>query len=94
MSDRYNDREDRDKVLSNNNLKTEEILKTDREDRDDDRDDDRIAEVVLLIIPKQMIPMVHSEGKITTRRNRCIFCNSSNKRKYQLIPINHYKQGT
>jgi predicted HTH transcriptional regulator len=35
VSDRDNDREDRDKVLSNNNLKTEEILKTDREDRDD-----------------------------------------------------------
>ena len=59
VSDRDNDREDRDKVLSNNNLKTEEILKIDREDRDDDRDDDRIAEVVLLIIPKQMIPIVH-----------------------------------
>ena len=59
VSDRDNDREDRDKVLSNNNLKTEETLKTDREDRDDDRDDDRIAEVVLMIIPKQMIPKVH-----------------------------------
>ena len=36
-NDRDNGREDRDKVLTNNNLKTEESSKTDREDRDNDR---------------------------------------------------------
>lgn len=36
-NDRDNGIEDRDKVLTNNNLKTEELSKTNREDRDNDR---------------------------------------------------------